>query len=542
MAIYARYSSKIQNPLSVADQVALCRKLIGREFGCNPGEAAVFSDHELTGATDRRGGLEALLEAAERKEFDVVVAEGLDRVTRSLKDVAAIYEWMKYHEVAMHTAHEGRVTWLHVGFKGTMNAIHLDDMKDKIRRGQRARAEEGRHPSCCAYGYRLVRGVVDSKGRNINGLREINPAPAAVVRRIFEEFATGKSSKAIARDPNSDGIPPPRGAIWRMSGINGKESRGEGILRNELYRGVLVYNRTRHVINPVTKRRQVKINPESDWIRSSVPHLRIVDDALWEKVQSMLRQPRKSHTTTPAKQRAASRRPSRRKSHFHNIQPLTGLVCCGVCGGLAHVASHGRYVCAAARYTKACRNTRGKRTPEIGTAVFEALSNSLKKQTDLFSRVNALVDKERERQTKLNDEIAELDARIDQMLKLIEKRLVTERAFDRMAELEKALATAKDEMRDVPSLPTSENCVRRTLARGLKRMEMDLRNDPRPAYLRDALRQVVEKIALVPIDCRPSGSTLSIRLRPRGWPALWKLLTKLFPEITTIPPRKSKRR
>ncbi len=45
-AIYARYSSKIQNPLSVADQVALCRRLIEREFCVPGGEAAVFSDHE----------------------------------------------------------------------------------------------------------------------------------------------------------------------------------------------------------------------------------------------------------------------------------------------------------------------------------------------------------------------------------------------------------------------------------------------------------------------------------------------------------------
>ena len=135
VAIYARYSSNVQNPLSIADQAALCRKLIEREFGGDPGGAAVFSDHELTGATDRRGGLKALLDAVERKEFDVVVAEGLDRVTRSLEDAAAIYARLEYHEVDLHTAHEGRITWLHVGFKGTMNAIYLDDLKDKIRRG-----------------------------------------------------------------------------------------------------------------------------------------------------------------------------------------------------------------------------------------------------------------------------------------------------------------------------------------------------------------------------------------------------------------------
>ena len=199
-AIYARYSSAKQNPLSIDDQVTLCRRLIEREFGVDPAAAAVFSDARATGKTMlHRPGLRSLLEAAERKEFDVVVAEGLDRISRNLEDAAAIHARLAYHDVAMHTAHEGRVSTLHVGVKGAMNAIYLDDMKDKIRRSHRARAEEGRVPSSLTYGYRVVRGVVDERNRNVNGLREIDPEQARVVRRIFEEFAAGKHATAIVR-------------------------------------------------------------------------------------------------------------------------------------------------------------------------------------------------------------------------------------------------------------------------------------------------------------------------------------------------------
>ena len=141
VAIYARYSSEIQSPLSISGQIALCRRLIEREFDVDGGLAAVFSDAEITGRTVLgRPGLQLLLEAAERKEFDVVVAEDLSRFSRTLRDTDEIYERLEHRGVALYTAHEGWVSQIDIGFKGTMNAIFLTDMKAKVRRGQRAPA------------------------------------------------------------------------------------------------------------------------------------------------------------------------------------------------------------------------------------------------------------------------------------------------------------------------------------------------------------------------------------------------------------------
>ena len=56
------------------------------------------------------------------------------------------------------TLAEGDITHLHIGLKGTMNALFLKDLADKTRRGLRGRVELGKAGGGLCYGYRVVRG------------------------------------------------------------------------------------------------------------------------------------------------------------------------------------------------------------------------------------------------------------------------------------------------------------------------------------------------------------------------------------------------
>jgi hypothetical protein len=47
--------------------------------------------------------------------------------------------------------------------------------------------------------------------------REIHPDKAPIVRRIFQEFAAGRSPRQIAIGLNRDGIPAPGGQGWSQS-------------------------------------------------------------------------------------------------------------------------------------------------------------------------------------------------------------------------------------------------------------------------------------------------------------------------------------
>ena len=59
-----------------------------------------------------------------------------------------------------------------------------------------------------------------------------------------------------------------------------------GLLNNELYVGRLVWNRQRYIKDPTSGRRVSRINDPGELIVKDVPELRIVDDALWDRVKT----------------------------------------------------------------------------------------------------------------------------------------------------------------------------------------------------------------------------------------------------------------
>jgi site-specific DNA recombinase len=246
--IYARYSSDHQREASIEDQVRLARAHIeGRGWTY----LHAYNDRAISGASALRPGYQRLLADARDGQFDVVVAEALDRLSRDQEDVAALFKRLSFVGIRIVTLAEGEVGELHVGLKGTMNALFLKDLAQKTRRGLQGRIEAGKSGGGNSYGYDVVKRIGDD-GEPIRGERRINPEQAAVVRRIFAEYAAGGSPKAIARALNREKVPGPRGRTWGPSTIHGQRRRGNGILNNELYIGRLVWNRLRFIKDPQT--------------------------------------------------------------------------------------------------------------------------------------------------------------------------------------------------------------------------------------------------------------------------------------------------
>ena len=94
--LYARFSSDLQQDASIDDQIRSCRDYAARQ-GVEIVE--VYSDRAVSGASLVRTGIQELLEDARGGGFDVVIAEALDRLSRSQADIASLFEQLRFHGV-----------------------------------------------------------------------------------------------------------------------------------------------------------------------------------------------------------------------------------------------------------------------------------------------------------------------------------------------------------------------------------------------------------------------------------------------------------
>lgn len=254
---------------------------------------------------------------------------------------------------------------MHIGLKGTMNALFLKDLAEKTRRGQRGRVERGRSGRGLAYGYDVV--LADESGGA--GARMINEDQARVVRRIFRDFAKGMTPGAISDALNREGVPGPGGRGWKPTTIRSHRIRGTRIINNELYRGVLVWNRQSFVKEPVTGKRQARMNPEDEWVRKDVPELRIIDEALWLAVKTRQDQTERASLNVRSGIRKAKQ--ARASGMLAATLVLHRLLVCEQCGSdLCHVGRD-RYGCAGYQQRKTCDNRGTSRNGRSGpTFVF----------------------------------------------------------------------------------------------------------------------------------------------------------------------------
>ena len=362
VCIYARYSSDLQSLSSIEDQIRICSERAQNE-GWKIGEC--YTDAGVSGASLMRPGIQSLLQAAMNGEFDVLLCEAMDRLSRDQEDIAGIFKRMEFAGVKIITLSEGEISTLHIGLKGTMNAMFLKDLADKTRRGMRGKVEKGKSGGGLAYGYSVVKQF-DAHGEAIRGDREINEAQANIIRRIFRAYGTeNKSPTSIASELNSEGVPCPSGKNWGQSTINGNRKRGTGILNNELYIGRLIWNRQRFIKDPNTGKRVTRLNDPSDWVVHEVPELRIVDPLLWDAVKT--RQKR-----LDAKPRALWQ--TNRPQYL-----LSGLTKCGVCGGGYAKINSRYYGCSTSKNkgTSVCINRKTIKREILEGYVLDALQSRL---------------------------------------------------------------------------------------------------------------------------------------------------------------------
>ena len=385
-AVYTRYSSDLQRPTSSEDQIRNCRAA-AKDKGWDVLDEYVRSDEEVTGRTlVGREGLADLMRRAEQKPkpFDCILIDDTSRLGRYLPDVLKESDTLLSHGVFIYfvsdrldTRDEGsRIVHM---VKGYGDERYSKDLAKKVHRGQEGCIRKGYTAGGTCYGYKnkyLTDPTVKERGQDrvVGVEQEIVPEQAAVVVRIMEMRAAGLSFSQIAKALNAEGVPAPRRkykgriqTVWVPSSI--KE-----ITRNELYRGIRVWNRTEKLLHPIKGRKAKRVRPQSEWIRVDVSGLRIVSDELWDRVQQV-------------NQRMKDLIYGRRQGGFNRTQAsrtylFSGCMTCGECGGKYSVIIGGhpskvRYGCKNHRFRNTCANgvtiLRNRLEPQLIAAISKNL-------------------------------------------------------------------------------------------------------------------------------------------------------------------------
>ncbi|MGY4282168.1 site-specific DNA recombinase [Bradyrhizobium sp. LM2.7] len=345
----------MQKATSIDGQLLLCRKVALRN---NLDVIGEFVDAAKSGLTEgARNGYQRLLNGVRNQDFDVVVVEHFDRLSRDPATIQRLKQVFEFNGVELMDQKGVYATATDISIASLYNTIYKPQLAEKVRRGHDNAVANGRIPGSYAYGYRPRPGAP--------GERVIDENEAKIVLRIFTEYAAGRSTRTIAADLTREGVPSPGATrhknkagrtTWNHQCITGGR-HGRGIIGNDLYIGEIHWNVRSTILNPETQKKQKRRNPEERHIRVKKPELRIVPQVLWNRAQQVRSARAVSMFGPTGKPRRRAVIPR------NNEHPLAGVLRCGVCNGHMRIAQSSRNgapraACASAHQRGTCEHTR----------------------------------------------------------------------------------------------------------------------------------------------------------------------------------------
>src|SRR6202789_2451554 len=201
-AIYARFSSDLQRPTSIEDQVRRCTEFAAKQGWTVVEEFIRFDEARSAATVAGRDALNALMVAAKTKPkpFDCLLVDDTSRLARYLPDVLSMNDRLQYNGVFIYAVAQRldcreKTSRPLLTLHGMMDEQFLVSLGEKVHRGQEGRALNGLQPGGKCYGYRNVPIEDPTRsgkyGRFAISVVELAIAEdeAAVVQRIFEMYA-----------------------------------------------------------------------------------------------------------------------------------------------------------------------------------------------------------------------------------------------------------------------------------------------------------------------------------------------------------------
>ena len=288
-AVYARVSTEMDSQkTSIDNQIDIFRNYASQQ---NWEIVKVYTDKK-SGTKNNRPGLKSLIEDGKSGLYDVILAKELSRLARNgrlsyeLRDICQLND---LHIVCLDNSInslEGNVQ--NFGLFAWLYENESDNSSRRNKQAKRVKAQRGLFVgSNPPYGYQCKEGKLSVR----------NDDTPQIVRRIFQDYLSGKGMDTIAKELTAEQCPTPSqiagksnaSPLWHASSV-------KNILNNRHYCGELVQNRTETLSVTSTKRREVKSDVMT--IHEDT-HEAIIPKETFHTVQEMLS--RRTRTATAPK-------------------------------------------------------------------------------------------------------------------------------------------------------------------------------------------------------------------------------------------------
>ena len=254
-----------------------------------------------------------MVQACENGKIDLVITKSVSRFCRNTLDGLSYIRRLKKHGVGVFFEKEN-VNTLYMDnemiltFMMSQAQSESESLSGNVKWGHRKNFRDGK----VYYNYSSFLGY----RKGADGLPEVDPDEAVIVRRVFARYLMGQSIHQIARDLMTDGIKTAQGrAKWNDSVI-------QNMLRNEKYIGDALLQKT--YIADIFTRQARKNNGELPMYYVENCHPAIIDRETYQKVQEEIAR-RSSLRKTAARAKTEL-------GKFSGKYVLTELLVCGECG------------------------------------------------------------------------------------------------------------------------------------------------------------------------------------------------------------------
>lgn len=326
VAAYARVSSGKDAMLhSLSAQVSAYSSLIQKTPGWQ--FVKVYADEAVTGTKDNRSGFQQMLADCRARLVDMVLCKSISRFARNTVTLLEAVRELKelgvdiyFEEQNIHTMSGDGELMLTIlaSYAQEESRSVSENMKWRVKKN----FQEGMPWGGALLGYRF-------EGTSYR----VVPEEAEIIRRIYQEYLSGKGTEAIAAGLNADGCITRFGNRWNRKGI-------ADILRNYTYTGNLLLQKT-YQESHLTKK-TLPNTGKLPMYHAEGAHEAIVSMAEYNAVQSEMKR-REEHFVPPSK-------------CYTSRYPYSGLIVCSNCGKkYRRKVTHGGPVWICATY-----NTKGK--------------------------------------------------------------------------------------------------------------------------------------------------------------------------------------